>query len=188
MAHLSICWHRGSPHMLCGSQALQTLPRTAMLTQKRPGRASRRARTPCAASRPGATDPADLLSQPRFCAGAAAAFGLIVTDILVPGSFHVLAPLDIAVQSLASSRWPVDAPQARSIANAVSNAPIIAALGACAVAGVASGVHAPLRTLRRAALGGSLYFGPGVMSGGSARYTMLAFRISGCSLYCRTVA
>ena len=121
---------------------------------------SRRCSSAAALPSAGGDAHADPLAQPMVCAGAAAVFALTAFDVLGSPSLHLLAHIDAAAHEFVVSHFPATA-EARFAANAVSDVPIATAVAAAAIAGLASGVHAPLRTLRRAALAAAAFFAPG---------------------------
>jgi hypothetical protein len=87
-------------------------------------------------------------------------FALTAFDVLGSSSLHLLAHVDAAAHDFVVSNFPATA-EARFAANAISDVPIATAVAAAATAGLASGVHTPLRTLRRAALAAAAFFAPG---------------------------
>lgn len=115
---------------------------------------------------PAPVDAAPAVSERlRFSPGlvtltGAAAFTAIASDIFLPGSPHLLAPLDTTVASWVETNMPVTE-DGRFWARFLSNFPITLALVGIAVASLASGVQRPMATLQRLSAAIAVLTAPG---------------------------
>lgn len=101
----------------------------------------------------------------------AAAFTVIALDVLLPGSLHVLAPVDTAVASWVQTNMPVTK-DGRFVAKMLSNLPITLAMIGIGVTSLASGLQRPRATLQRLAAVTIVLTAPGAILLSIRRYCL----------------